>query len=184
MKKITRILQVFCVALMATLTFATQSMAQTTLLTESFENGGSIPAGWGTDVVTAGNTVTYVTSTTWPAGYTAYNGTYLAMFNSFSASGGVMRLKRTTPISTVGYTNATVDFAWLESSGYAGVLDKVDVQYSTNGTTWTTAGTFNRYNAVQGWKIKSQLLPAGAQGQATPLHCLPVYLRLRQRLLS
>ncbi|MEI7898438.1 MAG: carboxypeptidase regulatory-like domain-containing protein, partial [bacterium] len=167
MKNVTRILQMFAVVLLTTLAFATQSMAQTTLMTESFENGGAIPAGWGTDVVVAGNTVTFVTSTSWPSGYTAYNGTYLTMFNSFSANGGVMRLKKTTPVSTVGFNNVTVDFAWLESSGYAGVLDKVDVQWSTNGTTWNTAGTFNRYNAVQGWKIKSQALPAGAAGQAT-----------------
>ena len=155
------------VVLLTTFAFSTQSRAQTTLLTESYENGGAIPAGWGTDVVTAGNTLTFVTSTSWPSGFTAYNGTYLVMFNSFSASGGVNRLKRTTPISTVGYTNATVDFAWLESTGYSTSADQVEVQYSTNGTTWTTAGTFARYNAVQGWKIKSQLLPAGAQGQAT-----------------
>ena len=71
------------------------------------------------------------------------------------------------PAARVGYANVTVDFAWLESSGYAGVLDRVDVMWSTNGTTWNTAGTFNRYNAVQGWKIKSQALPAGANNQAT-----------------
>ena len=167
MKNVTKILQMAFVVLLTTFAFATQSMAQTTLMTESFENGGSIPAGWGTDVVTAGNKLTYVTTTSWPSGYTAYNGTYLVMFNSWSASGGVMRLKKTTPVSTVGYANVTVDFAWLESSGYSGVLDRVDVQWSTNGTTWNTAGTFNRYNAVQGWKIKSQVLPAGANNQAT-----------------
>ena len=166
MRNVTKTLQMLFVVILTTFAFATQSMAQT-LMSESFENGGSVPAGWATEVVTAGNAVTFVTSTSWPSGYTAYNGTYLVSFNSFSASGGVVRLKRTTPISTVGYSAATVDFAWLESSGYAGVLDKVEVEWSTNGTTWNTAGTFNRYNAVQGWKIKSQLLPAGAQGQAT-----------------
>ncbi|MEI6684478.1 MAG: carboxypeptidase regulatory-like domain-containing protein, partial [Bacteroidota bacterium] len=167
MKNSIRFLKIMLAAVLVLIVLTMQSKAQTTLWTESFENGGSIPAGWATDVVTAGNSITYVTTTSWPAGFTAYNGTYLVMFNSFSASGGVMRLRKTAPVSTVGYTNATVDFAWLESSGYAGVLDRVDVQYSTNGTTWTTAGTFNRYNAVQGWKIKTQVLPAGAQGQAT-----------------
>ena len=33
--------------------------------------------------------------------------------------------------------------------------------------TWTTAATFNRYNSVAGWKLKSVPLPAGANGQAT-----------------
>ncbi|MEI6898624.1 MAG: carboxypeptidase regulatory-like domain-containing protein, partial [Bacteroidota bacterium] len=167
MRTFTRFLQMLFVVVSMTLTFATPGSAQTTLMTQSFENGGSVPTGWATEVVTAGNTISFVPSTSWPAGYTAYNGTYLVMFNSFTSNGGVNRLKMTTPISTTGYTNVNVDFAWLESSGYAGVLDRVDVQWSTNGVTWTTAGTFNRYNTVQGWKIKTQPLPAGAQGQAT-----------------
>ena len=139
----------------------------TSLLSESFENGGATPTEWATQVISGANTISFVTSTTWPIGYTAYNGTYLVMFNSFTESGGVNRLKRTIPISTIGLTSANVNFAWLESSGYAGVLDRVDVEYSTDGLSWITAGVFNRYNSVQGWKIKSQALPAGALGQAT-----------------
>jgi len=139
----------------------------TTLSSESFENGGSIPTGWATEVLTAGNTITFVTATSWPAGYTAYDGSYLVKFNSYSVNGGVNRLKKTVPISTVGLTSAAVNFAWLESYGYASYQDMVEVQYSTDGTTWTTAGTFNRYNANQGWKSKSQVLPAGALEQAT-----------------
>jgi hypothetical protein len=137
------------------------------LMTESFENGGSVPPGWATQVVSGENTVSFDTITHWPSGYNACNGTYLVRFNSFSVNGGIVRLKKTTPVSTIGYTSINVDFAWLESSGYAGAPDKVEVQWSTNGTTWTTAGTFNRYNAVQGWKTRSQALPAAAQGQAT-----------------
>ena len=60
-----------------------------------------------------------------------------------------------------------VDFAWFEDPGYATSADKVDVQWSTNGTTWTTAATFNRYNATAGWKMKNVVLPSGAAGQAT-----------------
>ncbi|MEI7980302.1 MAG: hypothetical protein WCI71_01525, partial [Bacteroidota bacterium] len=166
MKNFTRSLYMSFIVLMLSVTFAPESMALSTIVTESFENGGAVPAGWTTEVVSGGNTISFVTSTSWPAGYTAYNGTYMVLFNSFSASGGVNRLKMATPVSTLGYSRATVDFAWLESSGYAGVLDRVDVQWSTDGVIWNTAGTFNRYNAVDGWKIKSQLLPAGAQGQS------------------
>ena len=165
MRKVTKSLRMLFVVLLATFAFATQGMAQT-LLTESFENGGSAPAGWATEVVSGGNALTFVTSTTWPSGYTAYNGTYLVMFNSFSVSGGVNRLKRTTPISTVGSNNLSVDFAWLESTGYSTSNDRVDVEWSTNGTTWNVAATVSRYNAVQGWKIKSVALPAGAANQA------------------
>ena len=136
------------------------------IMTESFENGGSTPAGWAMQVVTGGNTVSFESGTSFPSGYNAYNGSWLARFNSYSANGGVVRLKKSSPISTVGFTNVSVDFAWLESSGYPGSPDRVEVQYSTNGTSWTTAGTFSRYNAVEGWKIRSQALPTAAQGQS------------------
>ncbi len=155
----TFIVMLFCQGLVSV------NYAQTALFTESFENGGSIPPGWAVETVTAGNNVSFIASSSWPAGYLAYNGTYFVRFNSFEAGSGVMRLKKTTPVSTVGYTNVLVDFAWLESSGYAGSSDRVEVQWSTNGTTWSTAGTFERYNAIQGWKIKSQVLPVAAEGQ-------------------
>jgi hypothetical protein len=134
--------------------------------TESFENGGAVPWGWSVQTVSGSNSITFATSTSYPSGYTAYDGTYLVMFNSFSVSGGVTRLKKTAPISTAGYRDVAVDFAWLESSGYAGFLDRVEVQWSLDGSTWTTAGTFNRYNAVQGWKIKTCALPADVDNQA------------------
>ncbi|MEI6433813.1 MAG: T9SS type A sorting domain-containing protein [Bacteroidota bacterium] len=167
MRNFTRTIRFSFIVLLTTIAFAVQSMAQITLMTESFENSGNVPTGWVTEEVIAGNTISFVTSTSWPSGFTAYNGAYLVMFNSFSASGGLNRLKNITPVSTVGLTDVTVDFAWLESDGYPGVLDRVDVQWSTDGATWNTAGTFNRYNAVTGWKIKSQVLPAGAAGQNT-----------------
>lgn len=134
---------------------------------ESFENGGAVPSGWSIENIVAGNNITFVTSTSWPSGYTASDSSYLVMFNSFSASGGVMRLKKTTPVSTIGLTNVSVSFSWLESNGYAGVTDRVELEWSTDGSTWISAGTFNRYNGIQGWKDKSQALPSGAQGQAT-----------------
>ncbi len=134
---------------------------------ESFENSGAVPSGWEVENISGGNSITFVTSTTWPSGYIAYDNTYLVMFNSFSVSAGVVRLKKTIPVSTIGLTNVSVGFSWLESNGYNGVLDRVEVEWSTDGTTWLSAGTFNRYNAIQGWKDKSQALPSGAQGQAT-----------------
>ena len=170
MRNVTKTLQMFAMILIAAFAFAVQGVAQTTLLTESFEGGTgqTPPAGWAVDLVSGSNYTYFNTSGTYPT-CSPYDGTRMVEFQSWYASSGtVNRLKRTTPISTVGYTNLAVDFAWYEDPGYAGVLDRVEVQWSTNGTTWTTAGTaFNRYNAVAGWKIKNQSLPAGAQGQAT-----------------
>jgi hypothetical protein len=146
--------------------FISGCYAKQTLITESFEDGGSLPGGWAIETLTAGNAVTFATSTTWPNGYAPYNGAYMVQFNSYSAIGGIMRLKMTAPVSTVNYTRVAVDFAWLESSGFPGINDNVAVQWSTDGVNWITAGEFPRYNTVQGWKIKSQVLPPGAWEQS------------------
>ena len=60
-----------------------------------------------------------------------------------------------------------MDFAWLESSGFPTSNDRVEVEWSLDGITWTSAGTFPRYNTVNGWKSKTQPLPFTAGGQAT-----------------
>jgi hypothetical protein len=165
MKKVRRFVQMLLVLAAFLLTSGT--WAQSTLLTQSWENGGSVPTGWQSNVVSGTNILSFVTTSSYPAGFTAFDGTYFVKFDSWTTNGGVIRLKMTTPISTVNYSNVKVDFAWLESSDYATANDNVQVQYSTDGTTWTTAGTFPRYNAVVGWKTKTCNLPAAAANKAT-----------------
>ena len=136
---------------------------------ESFESGsGSTPpAGWALEQVTGSQLgVTFVASGTYPT-KSPYNGAILVEYGSFNINSGSTRLKRTTSFSTAGYAAVEVDFAWYEDAGYSTNFDHVDVQWSTNGTTWNTAATFNRYNAVLGWKLKSVTLPAGATNQNT-----------------
>ena len=143
---------------------------QTMLLTESFETGSGTtpPAGWAIEQVT-GTTpgISFVTTSTYPTITAAYDGTRFVQYNSFNISSGSTRLKRTAAVSTVNKSFIMVDFAWYEDPGYSSSADKVDVQWSTDGTTWNTAGTFNRYNAVAGWKGKNVVLPTGAANQAT-----------------
>ncbi len=170
MRNVTRILTVL--ALFSVLAFVNgpQVRAQVPLLTESFENGGTIPAGWAQDLVVNSYPVTFVTTANYPTVTAAYNGTYFVSFNSFSASSGTQtRLKRTVALNTVGWTNVSVDFAWYKDPGYASYTNEgVYVQWSTNGTTWTTAGSLvQRLGTTAGWTIQTQALPAGAAGQAT-----------------
>ncbi|HML86718.1 MAG TPA: hypothetical protein PKE52_16300, partial [Bacteroidales bacterium] len=134
------------------------------LLTESFENGGSVPTGWATETVSGSSALSFVTSGTYPTVSAAANGTYMVKFASYSYSSATNRLKQTTSVSTVGKQNVTVSFKWFEDnySSYMSLADRVIVEWSTNGTSWTEAGTFNRANAVLGWKDKSLVLPAGA----------------------
>ncbi len=79
------------------------------------------------------------------------------------------RLKRITPISTVGYTAINVDFAWYVDPGYSGTTTEgVIIQWSTDGATWTSAGTtWMRYGATAQWVVNTQNLPVGAENQAT-----------------
>ena len=108
--------------------------------------------------------LSFVTSGNYPTVSAAANGTYMVKFASYSYSSATNRLKKTTSVSTVGKQNVTVSFKWYEDnySSYMSTADRVVVEWSTNGTSWTEAGTFNRANAVLGWKDKSLVLPAGA----------------------
>ncbi|MBC8457278.1 MAG: carboxypeptidase regulatory-like domain-containing protein, partial [Deltaproteobacteria bacterium] len=169
MRNVTKTLRMFIAVLIAAVAFASTVSAQTILMTQSFDAGSGFtpPAGWTIQPVSGStNAIQFVTSGTWPT-VAPYHGTKLVEFLSFNYSNSVQRLAMTTPISTVGAVNIGIDFAWYEDPGYSGSNDRVDVQWSTNGTTWNTAGTFSRYNAVAGWKIKNVSLPAGAQEQPT-----------------
>ncbi len=155
-------------AALLTIGFLSATSVNAQLLTESFENGGAVPANWATEAVTGtAGTLTFVTSSTYPTISTAANGSYFVKFNSFSAnSANSNRLKTTASFSTVDYLNVVVNFSWYEDGGYTSNADKVTVQWSTDGTSWTSAGDFLRYNAVEGWKDKSVTLPVGANNQA------------------
>ena len=159
-------MSVFMGILLLTILPCFQSKAQINLMTESFEFGGIVPPNWATEVLGGStNILSFVTSSTYPAGFTAHDGTYMVRFNSWSFVYAINRLKRTLPVSTVGCSGLKVNFAWLESSDYSTSFDKVEVQWSTDAVTWNTAGTFSRYNAVQGWKVKACPLPPEAHEQ-------------------
>jgi len=163
-------LLLFCVSLYLT---GTTLFGQTTLFTESFENGGLIPAGWSNTVITTGSPVTFITSGT--TGYpavtvTPYDGSYEVFYNSYSiGSGGSTLLARTANTSTVGYNNITVDFAMYHDNGYnPSTGEGITPEYSIdNGVTWTAVGgVINRYSPTDGWLVHTISLPANAAGIA------------------
>jgi len=145
---------------------------QTTLLTEGWESttaGSQVPpAGWAIDLLVGSNYIYFQSAGTFPT-CSPYEGTKMLQFNSFNASSGTTnRIRRTASVSTVGYSQATVDFAWYLDSGYStDLLEGVTVQWSTDGATWNNSTFFQRYNATPGWVIENVTLPAGAAGQAT-----------------
>jgi hypothetical protein len=163
-------LLLLCVSLLFT---GITLMGQTTLLTEGWEsatnNSNVPPTGWGIDLLGYTNITYYMSSGTYPT-IAPFEGSRLVDFESYSyGTGTTNRLKRTTAISTVGYSNITVDFEWYTDPGYAGTTTEgVIVQWSTDGSTWNSAGTtFMRYAATAQWVLETQALPVGAAGQAT-----------------
>jgi hypothetical protein len=139
------------------------------LFTEDFETaeiGQATPQDWETQVVNGANYIFFFSSGSMPV-CSPYSGAMFVEFQSFNAAGGCQnRLKRTQSVSTVGYTDVVIDFAWLVDSGYQLSEDRVEVQWSTNGETWNTAATFLRYDPIQQWVVETAPLPAEASGQS------------------
>ena len=149
--------------------FSFTNFAQTTLFTEDWETaavGQTPPTGWGIDLVSGTNYTYFQSAGTYPT-CTPFSGSRFVEFQSYNASTGTInRLKRTTAVSTVGYSLVTVDFEWLVDPGYTN-NDNVTVQWSTDGTNWNSSTSFSRYAATQAWILESVALPAGAANIAT-----------------
>ena len=141
--------------------FCLGGFAQTTLLTEDWETaaiGQTPPSGWGIDLVSGTNYLYFQSAGTYPTS-TPFSGTRFVEFDSFDATSGTSnRLKRTTAVSTMGYSVVTVDFEWLVDPGYTN-NDNVMVQWSTDGSTWNNSSSFSRYGATQQWVLESVTLP-------------------------
>ena len=137
-------LLIFALLIFVVVTFGFSQ--QTVLLKESFESGMGTtpPAGWVLEQVT-GTTmgVSFVTAITNPTISAAYNGVRFVKYNSYDINSGSTRLRRSTALSTINRSFIMIDFAWFEDPAYPTNADKVEVQWSTDGATWNTAGTFN-----------------------------------------
>ncbi len=140
------------------------NIANAQILTESFEEY-PLPDNWEFEVVEGQQALSSVNVSSRPSGYSAYDGTFFIRFNSYDVQNTVNRLKMKNAIDASGYTNLELRFAWLESSSQTTSNDYVTVQWSTNGTDWNDADTYYRYNAEQGWKMKTCNLPSEANNQ-------------------
>ncbi len=142
--------------------------AGTTLVSNGF-NTATCPVGWATEIVTnAGGSpaITFVTSSTEPNA-TPYEGSRFVKFN-YCLSGNKIRLKQTNGFSTVGAdAPVSVRFAWHQDLGFPNSTNEgATVQWSTNGTAWTSGTFFPRYiSTSNGWRRMGYTLPAGAVGQ-------------------
>ncbi|NLF39107.1 hypothetical protein GX586_06660, partial [bacterium] len=162
--------RIACVVFVMAVVAAHQSGMAAVLYSQGF-NSDTIPADWATEIVSnAGSTlpaVTFVTASAHPTDFTPYEGTHFVRFNSYSCtSWNSIRLKRTTSISTLGMNNVGIQFAWTRDTGYSSNADRVIVQFSTNGTAWIDAGTYQRNGgAANYWEVNNCILPPAACNQ-------------------
>jgi len=147
--------------------FTSTASAATTLFTNGFESS----TGWAqTDTSGTAGTWSLVTSGTYPT-CSVHGGSYMAMFNSYtSANGSATRYYRTSGFAVAGtYTTVTLKFYMYHDTGYSTDADSVQVQVSTNGTTWTSVGSaINRYSATNGW-VQASIDLSAYKGQTVYL---------------
>jgi len=141
---------------------------QTVLFTENWESAAisqTPPAGWAVDLVSGTNYTHFLFSGTSPTCF-PFEGNRMVEFKSAtSVSGTSNRLRKTIPVQTTGYNFVSVDFQWYSCSTYPYNDDQVIVQWSTNGTAWTSAGTIYRYSQFNNWQLQQIALPAAAANQ-------------------
>jgi hypothetical protein len=104
-------------------------------------------------------------SGSYPPYMSPHSGTYMAYYNSYLASfGDQSRLQSNNPtdLSATGFSQLQGTFWMYHDTGYAGTMDSVAMQVSTDGTTWNTLGTVYRYDGTTGWEQHSVDLSAYA----------------------
>jgi hypothetical protein len=136
------------------------------LLREGFNLPG-LPPGWITEIVS--NTATppllsNVTASTYPTGFAPYEGARFVRFNSYNCGrGAAIRLKYTNNLAMAAGGKIDVALARTQDNGYSTSADKIEAQYSTNGTQWLTVATYMRYNlAGDAWHAETCSLPTAA----------------------
>ncbi|HBA73371.1 MAG: hypothetical protein A2X82_12110 [Geobacteraceae bacterium GWC2_55_20] len=143
-------------------TFTTTTGNEIVLLNDSFEQGGWLQAqvygiygAW--DFVS-----TWIYPTTTP-----HSGSLMAAFNSyFSLSNNLTRLYRSSAFQLSNFcVSASLSF-WMYHDIYDTADDRVQVQISTDGITWTDVGAaVSRYTGTTGWALASiDLTPYIGQG--------------------
>jgi hypothetical protein len=140
------------------------------VVNESFDGTTFPPAGW-TQADTSGTAGNWArsTGTVHPTGGGTHSGAGLAYFNSYtSSSGSATRLYRTGGFSIPSSaTAASVSFWMYHDTHSTTSNDTVQVQVSTNGTTWTSVGSpVSRYDGTTGWAQATVSL-AGFIGQSS-----------------
>ena len=128
----------------------------TTVLNESFENGGSIPSGWTQTYVNGSIAWTFTTGGFNGHPSSAYNGTYNARFYYSSRVGYTTKLI-TPSLNLSGAETATLTF-WHTQEARSGDQDQLKVYYRTSTTgNWNLITSYT--NSIANWTQETISLP-------------------------
>ncbi|OQB07620.1 MAG: MAM domain protein [Candidatus Cloacimonetes bacterium ADurb.Bin211] len=128
----------------------------TTVLNESFENGGSIPSGWTQTYVNGSIAWTFTTGGFNGHPSSAYNGTYNARFYYSSRVGYTTKLI-TPSLNLSGAETATLTF-WHTQEAWSGDQDQLKVYYRTSTTgNWNLITSYT--NSIANWTQETISLP-------------------------
>ncbi|MDL2256755.1 DUF5018 domain-containing protein [Bacteroidales bacterium OttesenSCG-928-I14] len=121
----------------------------------------TMPTCWQQEMLTGNNEILFQTASTNPVA-SPYEGSRMVYFNSaYKLSAGCTTRLISLPISTVGYYDFSIDFAWFHSNSYDTeeyMTEGVQVQYSYDAVNWVNIGDFiPRYNPREAWDVKSIL---------------------------
>lgn len=130
-------------------------------------NAATIPVCWSQQYVNGTSNIQFVASSSSP-NVTPQEGADYVYWNSYSYSAGKSTRLVSPAITTTGTNSVDVEFQWYHDAGSSSYADGVYVEYSTDGSSWTTVGSIiPRYHAtLSGWNLKTVTLPAGAGNQA------------------
>ena len=121
----------------------------------SFEPSGWPPAGWGHEVVSGTDPDNKWQpedgTSTHPSGITPF-GNYMAEYDAYSISSGNSARLYTPPLDFTTGAGHILKFYMYHDDGYSSCEDKLVIQVSLDGTTWTDVAEFLRYDATNpGW---------------------------------
>jgi len=125
-------------------------------INEGFNSSSFPPTGWQT-VAGGSYNWEWTSQGTFPT-CSPYEGAGMVTYQSWYASSGSTARLITPVIPASGVTRCSLKFAMMHDPGYSSSDDQVQVQTSTNGTTFTTVATFNRYSATEAWAEHSVYL--------------------------
>lgn len=165
-------------SLWQSVTFTTPCANATLPFFEGFNTSGTavFPTCWTQQFVTGTDNISFQTASFNP-NTTPFEGTRHVYYNAFNFTSGDETRLVSPPIATTGTPSVDVEFYFFnENSAFyntgAFLNEGVQVQYSTDGVTWTNAGPlFTRQDAslpsggAGQWNVKTLTLPAAAGNQ-------------------